>query len=184
MVEVKDNSVLILIDVQKAWKDPRWGKRNNQDAERVISTVLRNFREKGRKVIHVRHESTNERSPFRTEKPTFEFMDEALPRGDEMVITKHVNSAFIGTNLEDVLRSMDSPDVYILGFVTDHCVSTTARMSGNLDFNTFVIEDACATYDRKDTDGSIVDAETVHRANLASIDGEFASVIRSHALEF
>jgi nicotinamidase-related amidase len=87
------------------------------------------------------------------------------------MITKHVNSAFIGTKLESILREMGEPEVYIMGLTTDHCVSVTARMSGNLGFRTFVIRDACAAH-AKVLDGKEIDADTVHNVNLASIEGE------------
>ncbi|MEM0135160.1 MAG: cysteine hydrolase family protein [Thermoplasmatales archaeon] len=179
MVKTEKDSVLVIIDVQKAWRDPRFGKRNNPNAEAVISRLIGEFRKKGRKIIHVRHDSLNPESVFREGKETFEFMDGVRPIEGELVITKHVNSAFIGTDLESHLRKMGNPQVFYAGLVTDHCVSTTVRMSGNLGFKSYVIEDACATYDRKDSKGKVIPAEEVHRTNLASIDGEFAKVIES-----
>lgn len=184
MINVSDNSVLIVIDVQKAWLDPALGRRNNPDAEKVISSLIGEFRKNGLPIIHVRHLSLNASSPFWEGKESFDFMDKARPFPNETVITKRVNSAFIGTGLESVLRNIGNPDVYYVGMVTDHCVSTTARMSGNLGFNTFVIEDGCATFDRKGTDGKIISAETVHSVNLASLNDEFANVIRSGDLVF
>ncbi len=183
MVKLEKNSVLVVIDVQKVWSDPSFGKRNNLDAERVISELLDKFRKNGSRVIHVRHDSLNPDSPFKEGKPTFEFKDEVKPLASEQIITKHVNSAFIGTNLEETLRKMGNPQIFYVGLVTDHCVSTTARMSGNLGFRSFVIDDACATYDRKDSDGKVIPAEQVHKTNLASIDDEFAKVIKSSELD-
>lgn len=183
MVKLEKNSVLVVIDVQKVWSDPRFGKRNNPDAERVISKLLDKFRKNGNRIVHVRHDSQNPESLFKEGKPTFEFKDEVKPLAGELIITKHVNSAFIGTNLEETLRKMENPQVFYVGLVTDHCVSTTVRMSGNLGFRSFVIEDACATYDRKDSDGKLIPAEQVHRTNLASIDDEFAQVVKSSELD-
>ncbi|MCL5874591.1 MAG: cysteine hydrolase [Candidatus Thermoplasmatota archaeon] len=182
MVKLEENAVLVVIDVQKVWANPGFGERNNPDAERVISKLIGEFRKKGKTIIHVRHDSLNPDSLFKVGKPTFEFKDEVKPMPGELVITKHVNSAFIGTDLERTLRKMGDPQVFYVGLVTDHCVSTTARMSGNLGFRSYVIEDACATFDRKDSNGKVLQAEDVHKINLASIDGEFAEVIRSDEL--
>lgn len=184
MVKVSPNSVLVTIDAQKGFDDPGWGRRNNPHAEEIMSKVLFQFRENGLKVIHVRHDSRNPSSILKEGKPTFEFKEEVTPQGDEKVIVKHVNSAFIGTNLEEELRKYGNPEVYYLGLVTDHCVSTTARMSGNLGFKSFVIEDACATFDTKDQNGELIPAEIMHKVNLASIHGEFADVVSSKDLEF
>jgi nicotinamidase-related amidase len=184
MVELEVNSVLVVIDVQKAWLDPSLGKRNNPDAERIISGLISKFRERQKKIIHVRHDSLHPESIFREGKSTFEFMDEVSPAPGELVITKHVNSAFIGTNLEDTLRKLGDPLVFYVGLVTDHCVSTTVRMSGNLGFRSYVIGDACATFDRRDSTGRLIPAIEVHKVNLASLDGEFAHVVNSRDLIF
>ncbi|MGC8562047.1 MAG: cysteine hydrolase family protein [Thermoplasmata archaeon] len=182
MVKLEKDAVLVVIDVQKAWTNPNFGKRNNPNAEKVIAKLIDEFRRTGRMVIHVRHDSMNPNSIFKEGKETFEFKDEVKPMKDELVITKHTNSAFIGTGLENTLRKMENPQVFYAGLVTDHCVSATARMSGNLGFRSYVIEDACATFERKDFNGATIPPEDVHRVDLASIDGEFADVIKSSEL--
>lgn len=185
MVKVGPNSVLVTIDVQKGFDDPKWGRRNNPLAEKIIGEVLSKFREHGLKVIHVRHDSTFPDSPLKAGKPTFEFKREVVPRPDEPVVSKHVNSGFIGTDLEERLRKLGDPDVYYVGLVTDHCVSTTARMSGNLGFRSFIIEDGCATFDTMNQNGELIPAEIVHNVNLASLhSGGFAGIVKSGDLEF
>lgn len=184
MVHVPENSVLVLIDVQKAWDNPRWGRRNSPGAEKVMGKLLERFRENGRHVIHVHHDSNSESSLLRHGSPGFEFKAEVVPIDGEAVITKHVHSAFIGTDLEDRLREMGDPSVFFAGITTDHCVSTSSRMSGDMGFDTYIVEDACVAFDRKDLDGNVVPAEEVHRANLASINGEFATVLGSGDLSF
>ncbi len=184
MVKVTGDSVLVLIDVQAAWNDPVWGKRNNPEAEEKMSIVLRKFREHNLRVIHVRHDSRNPKSLLREGKPGFEFKKEVAPLKGETIITKHVNSALIGTDLDKLLREMGNPSVYFAGLTTDHCVSTSARMAGNLGYRTFVIGDACATFERRGKIGGMIPADMVHQVNLASIDGEFAEVVNSGELEF
>jgi nicotinamidase-related amidase len=183
MVSVSAVAALVVIDVQKGFDDPVWGKRNNPEAEKVMEDVLRKFRSNGRRIIHVRHDSLNPASLLKSGKPGFEFKPEVAPLEHEPVITKHVNSAFIGTRLESILRAMGDPEVYIMGLTTDHCVSVTARMSGNLGFKTFVIRDACAAHQRF-LDGKKISADVVHDINLASISGEFAQIPWSSELEF
>ncbi len=177
-----DKPVLVIIDVQKGWKEFHPGKWNNPGAVGKMRELLEFWRKKGWRVIHVRHDSYNPKSFLKEGKPTFEFQDEVKPEAGEKIVTKHVNSALIGTDLEETLRSAGADPVVFCGFVTDHCVSTTARMSGNLGFRTMVVEDACGTYSKPDMDGNEVNAATLHRANLASIHGEFATVLRSSDL--
>jgi nicotinamidase-related amidase len=165
---------LIVIDVQRALDDPRYGERNNPGAERNIARALEAWRERGAPLIHVRHESE---ALFAAGSETVEFKPEALPRGDEPVLTKHVNNAFIGTDLERRLRSEGAQTVVIVGLTTDHCVSTTVRMAGDLGFETWVLEDATAAHPRRAPDGELIPAEAVHRTALASLDEEFAEVL-------
>jgi nicotinamidase-related amidase len=104
------------------------------------------------------------------------------PRQSELVIQKTVNSAFIGTDLELKLRESGIGTIVIVGLTTDHCVATTARMAGNLGFDTYVVSDATATFDRQGPDGRRYGAEEVHAVNLASLNGEFAVVVSSKQL--
>jgi nicotinamidase-related amidase len=165
---------LIVIDVQRALDDPIYGERSTPEAERNIARAIDAWRERGAPVIHVRHESERLFAPG-TE--TAEFKPEALPRGDEPVLTKHVNNAFVGTDLEERLRSAGAHTVAIVGLTTDHCVSTTVRMAGDLGFETWVLEDATATHARRGPDGDLIPAETMHRTALASLHDEFAEVL-------
>ncbi|KAA8922162.1 cysteine hydrolase family protein [Thermoplasma sp.] len=184
IIYTDSQSALIIIDVQKAWDDPALGHRNNTDAEEKIASLINQFREHDLRIVHVRHFSYDVTSPFRPGLKTFEFKDQALPTDGEMIITKRVNSAFIGTDLDVVLRRSGISRLFIVGLTTDHCVSTTARMAGNMGYETYLIEDGCATFDRIDPNGNAIPAEVVHRVNLASIDGEFAKVIESSDLRY
>ena len=65
---------------------------------------------------------------------------------------------------------------------TNHCISTTVRMSGNLGFNTFLISDSTACYDTKSINGDIISCETIYESSIASLNNEFAKVIDSNEL--
>jgi nicotinamidase-related amidase len=169
---------LIVIDVQRAFDDPSWGPRNNPQAEARVADALTAWRAAGAPVIHVRHSSSG---LFDPDSETFAFKDEAVPEEDEPVVTKHVNSAFIGTDLEARLRQSGVEAVALVGLTTDHCCSTTARMAGNLGFETWVLGDAMATFDRTAPDGEVLPAAVMHQASLASLDGEFAEVLDTRA---
>jgi nicotinamidase-related amidase len=49
----------------------------------------------------------------------------------------------------------------ITALTTDRCGSTTARMAGNLGFETSVVGDACATFDREGPDGEVFPADVI-----------------------
>jgi nicotinamidase-related amidase len=170
---------LVIVDVQRAFDEPRWGARNNPDAERQIAALLSAWRAAGAPVLHVRHESTTPDGVFRRGTPGFDFKPEAEPVEGEPVVDKRVNNAFVGTDLEQRLRSEGIGAVVVAGLTTDHCCSTTARMAGDLDFETWFVSDATATHDRTAPDGERIPAETMHQAALASLHGEFAEVMTS-----
>src|SRR5947208_14709 len=87
----------------------------------------------------------------RTGREALCIRDRPLP--GEPVVQKSVNSAFIGTTLEADLRRRGITTLVMVGLQTNMCVSTTARMAGNLGFTTYVVSDATATFDNTGPDG-------------------------------
>lgn len=169
---------LILIDVQCAIDDPSWGNdRNNPDAEEKMATLLAHWRGRRWPIFHIRHASTDPKSTYRRGQPLFEFKKEVRPIDGETIIEKSTNSAFIGTSLEVMLRSRGIAQVVIAGVITNNSVEATARMSGNLGFQTFVASDATATFGRHDFAGRWRTADEVHSMSLANLDGEYATVL-------
>jgi nicotinamidase-related amidase len=174
------NSIaLLLIDFQKAFDNQEYfgGNRNNPNAEQNAKLLLDYFRKNSLPVIHTRHNSLFNQSPLRKGQGGNEFIDILTPLPDELIIEKNVNSAFIGTNLQDVLDRTGIKKLIIGGLITNHCVSTTARMAGNYGYEVLVVSDATATFDRKGIDGQLFDSELVHQVSLASLNEEFAEIL-------
>ncbi len=176
-----DNAVLIIIDIQAGFDDPKWGPRNNPDAEANARRLLQTWRQSGLPVVHTQHLSTEDGSPLRPGQPGCDFKSEVLPQPGEPVFEKNVNSAFIGTELESYLRNQGYDTLVIVGLTTNHCVSTTVRMAGNFGFKTYVVSDATATFDRKDHQGRHYTAEEVHAISLANLHDEFATILTTEA---
>ncbi len=169
---------MLLIDIQQGFDDEvYWGPRNNPDAERNASRLLAAWRDARLPVVHVQHQSVEPNSPLRPDRPGAAFQEIVRPLPDEPVFPKSVNSAFIGTGLEDHFRQQGIEAVVVCGLTTNHCVETSTRMAGNLGFRTWLVDDACATFDRVGPDGRTWPAETVHAVSLASLHGEFATVV-------
>lgn len=171
------NKVLLIIDVQKAFEHPNWGIRNNLDAENNIELLLSKWRENSGEVVFIQHVSKNPKSVFHPENEGFHIIEQVRPDKNETVLTKEVNSAFIGTSLEHHLYKLRIKEVVITGLTTPHCVSTTTRMSGNLGFQTYLISDATAAFSLIDSAGTNIDAQTVHDISVATVHNEFATVL-------
>jgi nicotinamidase-related amidase len=176
------NAALIVIDVQQAFNAPSWGERSTPQAEANIAALLAFWRASGRPVIHVHHHSAHAAGLFYPGKVGARVKPEAAPLAGEPVILKNVNSSFIGTDLEQHLRTRGINTVVLVGITTDHCVSTTARMAGNLGFTTYVVADATATFERRGYDDRHYSADQMHDTALASVHGEFATVLDSASL--
>lgn len=182
MTSPDDKTALIIIDVQDGLDDPRYGKRSNPDAESNMARLLAAWREKKRPIFHIQHMSTHPNSPLRPELPGNAIKRIVAPQGDEPVIQKTVNNAFVGTGLEDRLRKEGIQSVVLVGLTTEHCVSATARMAGDLGFTTFVVADAVASHGHTGYDGTHYPAETVHAISLVSLQNEFATILKTDQL--
>jgi nicotinamidase-related amidase len=175
-------TTLLLVDLQQGFDAPAWGRRNNPHLEQRASELLRAWRGTGRPVVHVRHMSTDPSSPLRPGQPGNAFKPETAPVAGEAVIEKRVNSAFIGTSLETDLRRAGCGGLVVVGLTTNHCISTTARMAGNLGFVTWVVSDATAAFDRVGPDGVEHRAEQIHAIALSDLHGEFATIVDTAAV--
>jgi nicotinamidase-related amidase len=169
-------TALLLIDVQTGLDDPKYGPRNNPDAEQRMGELLAAWRGRGRPVIHVKHNSILADSPLRPERPGNALKPELAPAKGEPLFEKNQNSAFVGTPLEDYLRRNGIDSLVMVGLTTDHCVSTTARMGANLGFGVTVVSDATATHGRTGPDGRHFSAQMMHDTALASLHSEFGVV--------
>ncbi|MRX73204.1 isochorismatase family protein [Bacillus lacus] len=174
---------LLVLDVQNGFDDPYWGERNNHKAEKNILELQAAWREKSWPVLHSQHLSMNISSPFHyTKKKGIAFKEATRPMPGEYVFQKQVNSAFIGTQLEAVLNDLGVKTVVITGLSTQHCVSTTTRMSANLGFTTYLAEDACAAFAITDHKGTFYSADAVHQAQLAALHKEFATIVSTQEM--
>ncbi|MEM7549814.1 MAG: cysteine hydrolase family protein [Bacteroidota bacterium] len=172
-------TALVLIDIQKGFDDLEYwgGNRNNPDAEEKAKKLLDLWRSKGWPIFHVKHNSTTPGSLLEPSHPGNELQEATKPIKGEPLFEKNVNSAFIGTNLKEQLDASGIKTVAIAGLTTDHCISTSVRMSGNLGFETYLVSDATATFDKVGADGKKYPAELIHETALASLHGEFATVL-------
>lgn len=194
-------TAILLVDIQSAFRVPGYfgTERNNKCLENNVQYLIGILRlwnstratqdEDFIDIVHIHHHSVNANSPLH---PSFVLPDDQTTHGidplpcaevaeGEMVFIKDVNSAFIGTSLEQHLRKRRVRQLLICGITTDHCVSTTVRMAANLrvvdDLKTgqkgtiFLIRDACATFGKGN-----YPADLIHDVHVESLKGEFAEI--------
>jgi nicotinamidase-related amidase len=181
-LRIATSAALLIIDMQKAIDHPSWGVRNNPGAEANMLRLLAAWRAAGRTVIHVRHVSKEPTSTFRPGQPGIEFKPGFAPLAGETVVEKSVPTAFIGTSLEALLRGWGTDSLVIVGVITNNSVEATARVAGNLGFNTVVVSDGSFTFGKTDFAGTFRSAEEVHAMSLANLNGEYATVLTTDAV--
>ena len=76
-----------------------------------------------------------------------QILPELKPEADELVIRKTTASAFVSSNLDQILRNMEIESLIITGVVTDGCVESTARGASDRGYKCIVASDACAAHE-------------------------------------
>ena len=99
------------------------------------------------------------------------FYGQVQPEAPDLVVTKHRFSAFEGTDLDLILRSLGARALVIGGVVTHVCVESTVRDAFFKDYSCVVPSDAVAGYN-----------QLWHDTSLAVMDWGFASVVESGAV--
>jgi nicotinamidase-related amidase len=69
------------------------------------------------------------------------------PLGNEVVVTKRRVSAFSGSDLEVLLRSMDVRHLILTGIATSGVVLSTTREAADRDYQITILSDLCADMD-------------------------------------
>ena len=178
------HTALLVVDVQEAFaeKEAAGERRNNRQALDAMAALIAAFRQAGAPVVHIRHRNMKPGSRFHPGASGFRPMEAAQERPGEPVIVKDVNSAFIGTGLDERLRADGIEALVVVGITTNHCVETTTRMAGNLGYETVLVSDATYTFDRTGPDGRRFAAEDIQAMTLANLHGEFCTVMEAGAV--
>ena len=168
---------LIVIDVQRGFDDPVWGQRDNPACESNIEALIAHWRELGRPLVFVRHDSEEPGSSLAPGTPGNAFKD-VITGEPDLLVTKTVNSSFHGRpDLKAWLDGEGIGTVYVCGITTNHCCETTARVGGNLGYDVRFVLDATHAFDRADPFGGLVTAYELARVTATNLHGEFATVV-------
>ena len=75
--------------------------------------------------------------------PATEVIDELRPRPEDYIVVKPRFSAFYGTNLDGILKSLGTETILVGGISTQRSVEGTARDAKNRDLQCVVVSDCC-----------------------------------------
>ena len=75
--------------------------------------------------------------------------DSLAPQADEVTVTKRRVSAFTGSDLEVVLRSLGIQHIILTGIATSGVVLSTLREAADKDYRITVLSDCCADGDEE-----------------------------------
>lgn len=147
---------LLVIDMQRGFDDLAfWGETANPDCEANVAALIRAWERAGEPIVVVRHDSASAGSPLHPDAAGNALVDAVAATTPALLVTKSVNSAFYGDpDLHAWLQGRGISELVICGIQTNMCVETTARMAGNLGYDTTVVLDATRTFDLvTDVDG-------------------------------
>ncbi|MCU1752846.1 isochorismatase family cysteine hydrolase [Pseudomonas sp. 6D_7.1_Bac1] len=165
-----EHTALLLVDMQRAWLEPQFDPHlQGPDAEyflnRTRQQVIPNQRKllaatraAGQNIVHTIIESLT--ADGRDRSLDHKLSDMHLPKGsrqaaiieeltpveNEIVLPKTSSGVFNSTNIDYVLRNLQTRHLIIAGIVTDQCVDMAVRDAADRGYLVTLVEDACATY--------------------------------------
>ncbi|MGA8134018.1 MULTISPECIES: isochorismatase family cysteine hydrolase [Pseudomonas] len=179
-----NRTALLLVDMQRAWLEPQFDPHlQGPDAryfldrtrQQVIPNQLRLLaavRTARQNVLHTIIESLTADGRDRSldhklsqmhlpkGSPQAAIIEALTPVENEIVLPKTSSGVFNSTNIDYVLRNLQTRHLIIAGIVTDQCVDMAVRDAADRGYLVTLVEDACATY-----------TEQRHLACLSAIKG-------------
>lgn len=169
---------VLVIDMVRDFTDMEHGKVPNEPASRMVHTVVQfveDARQLGALVIWVidSHrpgkpdwELENVRDHCRADTIGVELAPPLAPIDEDYVITKRRYSAFVGTDLDLILRDNHVTTLFLAGTKTNVCIRATAQDAFSTNYRVIVPRECVAT-----------DRQHLHEANLEDIDRYLGRVV-------
>jgi nicotinamidase-related amidase len=174
---------LLIIDIQRDYfPGGAFPLVAPEAAAEAARDALAAFRAGGEPVVHLRHIWDDPEAPFfRKGSEGTEIHPLVAPAEGETVITKDEANGFLGTNLEDHLRTTGIDQLVVAGMMSSMCVDATVRAAADLGFQVTVVHDACAA-PALEFGGRSIDGATVHAAFMAALADGYAEVVSGEEL--
>ena len=158
----QSKSAILLVEFQKQWTKKglyNWLIKKQLQKRKVLENTKKlvdNTREKGMKIIHAPLiiDPKNKKGwfarltfgkVFTKGKKGNEISDGLFKKGDIIVKGRYAFDAFVGSDLEEILKENHIEKVYVCGFTTDQCVAKTLRTMHEKGINGIMVSDCTAT---------------------------------------
>lgn len=154
-----EKAALLVIDMQNQFVHPD-GDLYLNGSRHIIKRIVRLtrlFREQKRPVIYTRHEHATDNSDLgmmdawwsgaHIFKGTWnsEIIEKLTPEAGDIIVSKNRYSAFLGTNLQEILQQHEVSQLVITGVMTNLCCETTAREAFMRDYAVYFCLDGTTT---------------------------------------
>jgi nicotinamidase-related amidase len=174
---------LLVIDIQRDYFPG--GAHPLVEPEAAASAarrVLDAFRASGEPVLHLRHVWDEPEATFmRPGTEGVEIHPLLAPAEDEPVLEKESPNGFVGTGLEERVRSLGLEELVVVGMMSSMCVDATVRAAVDLGFEATVVHDGCAAPDLE-FGGREIPGRSVHAAFMAALADGYATLVSADEL--
>lgn len=185
---------LLVIDVQREYFDED-GPASVEHARDIVGNVNRlidAFHAHGHPVVLVRHQhradgsdagrmgdfsAPGEEDSFVEGTPRVELIPELHAQPGDVTVVKRRYSAFLGTDLDAVLRTAHTRAVVVCGLMTSFCCETTARDAHGRDYEVLFVADAVEGPDLEDAEGRLVPHDAVLANTVTALRAGFAEIV-------
>lgn len=158
----KEESAIVLIEFQNQWVEKglyNWLIKDQLMSRDVLSntkTLVDEARKRGIKIIHAPLIIDPEHKKGWLAWLTFgkvftkgtrkaEIMEGMFKEEDIFVTGRYAFDAFVGSNLQNILKENSVENLFLCGFTTDQCVAKTMRTAIEKGYNCYLVSDCTAT---------------------------------------
>lgn len=175
------DAAIVVIDAQNEYVNGKLPLPDVDAGLREIERLLARARAAGTPILHIRHVG-RAGGLFDPDASGGQIAAKVAPLAGEAVIDKRLPNAFAGTDLNDRLAATRRKNLVVVGFMTHLCVSSTVRAALDNGYACTVVAGATGTRDLPAASGeSVIPAQVIHEATLASLADRFAVVVATVA---
>jgi isochorismate hydrolase len=175
------NSALLIIDMQEYFlsKESHAFIPAAMTIVPNINSIIKEYRKHNLPIIFTFHALERDEKPgimgrwwgdvLRVTSPLSRIHSSIRCKKSDIILRKSRYSAFVGTNLDQILKNMEIDKLVITGVMTHLCCDSTARDAFMKDYGVYFVVDATAT-----------DDETLHVSSLRTLSDGFVIPIKTN----